>query len=92
MRPTFLYSLLLAAASLTVAADGLTPPKFRLGDLATPKDYQVRVAASPREDGFAGEVRIAFTFGRASPVLWLNAKEVKESRGNASAFQSFRIP
>ena len=76
MRPTFLYSLLLAAASLTVAADGLTPPKFRLGDLATPKDYQVRVAASPREDGFAGEVRIAFTFGRASPVLWLNAKDL----------------
>src|SRR6476469_889717 len=76
MRPTSLFALLLAASTLACAADGLSPPTFRLGDVATPKSYEIRVAASPREEGFAGEVRINLTFNRASPVLWLNAKDL----------------
>ncbi len=72
MRNTLLACLLLGA-SLAHAAEPLSPPTFRLGDLAAPKRYEARLTASPREDRFDGEIRITVELGRASPIVWLNA-------------------
>src|SRR5678815_566813 len=71
MRTPFLASLLLLIAPLASGA-----PTFRLGDLATPRSYEARIAASPGEDAFLGEIRIALVFNRATPELWLNAKDL----------------
>jgi len=72
MRHALLFFLTAVFAPLTLAATP-QPPTFRLGDLATPKAYEARIAADPRSDAFNGEIRIELTFNRASPVLWLNA-------------------
>lgn len=71
--------LLLLAALLAVSAVQAAPqvatgaPAFRLGDAATPLEYNATLAIDPRQPQFAGEVRIAIRVNRAAPVLWLNA-------------------
>ena len=71
--------LQLLAALLTVSAAQAAPagvpqaPAFRLGDVATPLEYNATLAIDPRQPQFAGEVRIAIRVNRAAPVLWLNA-------------------
>src|SRR5437868_5914241 len=72
MRHALLFFLTALFGPFTLAAVP-QPPAFRLGDLATPKAYEARVAADPRSDAFSGEIRIELTFNRSSPVLWLNA-------------------
>jgi alanyl aminopeptidase len=72
--------VLAAVAVSTVAIANETPrapPAFRLGDAAAPVSYDVRLAIDPRETEFSGEVRIALRFNRATPVLWLNATNLR---------------
>src|SRR5881394_221264 len=70
MRLTILVTAF-AAAALAQAAP--QPPAFRLGDVATPLEYNATLAIDPRQPQFTGEVRIAIRVNRAAPVLWLNA-------------------
>jgi alanyl aminopeptidase len=67
--------LLPLAALFAVSTAQATPqpPAFRLGDVATPLEYNATLAIDPRQPQFAGEVRIAIRVNRAAPVLWLNA-------------------
>jgi alanyl aminopeptidase len=64
----------LAATSVVQAAP--QPPAFRLGDVATPLEYDATLAIDPRQPQFSGEVRIALRVNRATPVLWLNATDL----------------
>ncbi|HYL88255.1 MAG TPA: M1 family metallopeptidase [Burkholderiales bacterium] len=70
-----LFLIALACAALAQAAP--QPPAFRLGDVATPLEYSAALAIDPRQSEFAGEVRIAIRVNRATPVLWLNATNLK---------------
>ena len=67
----------LAVASSASAQELRTPPAFRLGDVAAPISYEARLEIDPRESEFAGEIRIAFRFNRATPVVWLNATNLR---------------
>jgi len=74
MRLTiFLTSLLAALAAAALAQAAPQPPAFRLGDVATPLEYNATLAIDPRQPEFTGEVKIAIRINRATPVLWLNA-------------------
>src|SRR3954454_4490105 len=70
MRLPILFAVF-AAAELAHAAP--QPPAFRLGDVATPLEYNATLAIDPRQPEFTGEVKIAIRINRAAPVLWLNA-------------------
>ena len=64
------------ALSFASAAQDPQPPQLRLGDAATPRAYDVRLAIDPRTTAFEGEVRIEMRINRATPVLWLNAHQL----------------
>ena len=68
-----LVTLFLALPAAAAEIDA-KPPAFRLGDAATPKAYDLRVAIDPREERFSGEIRITLHVNRDAPVLWLNAE------------------
>ena len=68
--------VLLAALAVTVAHAAPQPPAFRLGDVATPLEYNATLAIDPRQPQFSGEVKIAIRVNRAAPVLWLNASNL----------------
>src|SRR4051812_43513619 len=70
MRLAILIALLAVAAFAQAAPQ---PPAFRLGDVATPLEYNATLAIDPRQAEFSGEVKIAMRINRAAPVLWLNA-------------------
>jgi len=87
----------LAASTLAIADDSSrTPPTLRLGDAAAPISYEAHLAIDPREAEFTGEVRIALRFDRATPVLWLNATNLRiesvEFRQGARAIAVEVIP
>jgi len=71
---TFCLALFLTAVA---HAQEPQPPEFRLGDVAAPRAYDVRLAIDPRETSFIGEVRIDLRVHRATPVLWLNAEKLE---------------
>jgi alanyl aminopeptidase len=75
----FLAVLLTLLATPILAADPI-PPQLRLGDVAAPKSYEVQLAIDPREGEFTGEVRIAFRVNRRTPILWLNATDLRIDR------------
>jgi hypothetical protein len=52
-------------------------PGFRLGDAAKPVSYEWHLAIDPNETTFGAQVRIEIEIQRATPVLWLNATELK---------------
>lgn len=57
------------------AAD-LHPPGIRLGDVATPQSYDLRLSVDPSQPVFEGEVRIDLLVNRDTDVLWLNAQDL----------------
>lgn len=69
-----LFAALALAAALGAFAEPPAAPKFRLGDAAAPKAYDVTLAIDPRQERFEGEVRIDLRFERATPRLWMNAQ------------------
>ena len=66
------------ATFLVASAAQASPqaPAFRLGDVATPLDYNATLAIDPRQPQFSGEIKIALRVNRAAPVLWLNATDL----------------
>ncbi|MGZ5088493.1 MAG: M1 family aminopeptidase [Usitatibacter sp.] len=64
---------ILCCTTIPAAAADPTPPALRLGDAAAPVSYEAHLAIDPRQDAFSADIRIAVTFNRAAPVLWLNA-------------------
>ncbi|HUP30413.1 MAG TPA: M1 family aminopeptidase [Usitatibacter sp.] len=81
----------LLALSLPVFAQDPKPPELRLGDVAVPRAYAVRLAIDPRESAFEGEVRIELRVNRATPVLWLNAEKLMIERAEFT-FGDRRVP
>ncbi|HET9650994.1 MAG TPA: M1 family metallopeptidase, partial [Usitatibacter sp.] len=68
-----LAAALFLAWTAANAAD-VVPPKFRLGDAATPQLYDLHLAIDPAEPTFTGEVRIDMLVNRDTDVLWLHAR------------------
>src|SRR5260221_8991055 len=68
--------LVIAFAVAALAQAAPQPPTFRLGDVATPLEYNATLAIDPRQPEFSGEVKIAIRINRATPVLWLNATKL----------------
>jgi alanyl aminopeptidase len=56
------------------AADA--PPVFRLGDGATPVQYNVRLVIDPAKDRFDGEVAIDLKINHDTTTLWLNGTDI----------------
>jgi alanyl aminopeptidase len=52
------------------------PDALRLGDVATPAAYQVRLEVDPSQPTFTGEVRIDMLVNRETSVIRLNAQDI----------------
>jgi alanyl aminopeptidase len=66
-------------ALLSVCAALAQPPaapKLRLPAAARPLAYELHLRLVPGQDDFSGRVRIDLEVRRATPVLWLHAKEL----------------
>jgi alanyl aminopeptidase len=68
-----LLTLLGVGAAASAAAE---PPKFRLGDTASPVRYAIDLTVVPGESAFRGAADIEFTVTESTPVLWLSASEL----------------
>jgi alanyl aminopeptidase len=67
--------LSLAIASLA-AALAQQPPQLRLGHAVEPVRYAVDLTIVPAEDTFSGTIDIALKVREATPLIWLNAKDL----------------
>jgi aminopeptidase N len=56
-----------------------TPPELRLPKNARPVRYAVELTVVPTQDTFQGKIDIDLEVTTATPVLWLNATELKIS-------------
>ena len=62
-----------AVALLFANAAVAATPAFRLGNDASPRRYDVRLAIDPRATDFEGDATIELTVNEATDTLWLNA-------------------
>jgi aminopeptidase N len=77
-----------AAASTTPAtAPALEPqpPSLRLPDTVRPVRYWVLLTVVPTEDSFQGSIEIQLDVQAPTPVIWLNAQDLRVSRAEARA-------
>jgi alanyl aminopeptidase len=54
-----------------------TPPSLRLPTFARPTSYRVRLALDPAKETFDGAMDIELELSTATPILWLNGKELQ---------------
>src|SRR5215203_3902416 len=71
------FLTLLPAVVLLAQSDA---PKLRLPDSVTPLAYEAELRLKPGVDDFAGTIKISVDVRRATPIIWLHAKEITFTR------------
>ena len=79
-RLVLLLLVIPGAAVAAMARDPISPPDFRLPDVAAPTRYEVHLSIDPRTPTFSGEIAIELRFKRATGILWLNATAIDVER------------
>ncbi|APV49187.1 hypothetical protein BWI17_05525 [Betaproteobacteria bacterium GR16-43] len=72
-----LLALAVSTVAFAQADDPRKPPTFRLGDAATPLDYEATLAIDPKAERFEGVIRIRMRINRESPVVWMHARSLE---------------
>lgn len=86
------WLLLILLSPVSRAADA--PPALRLGDAATPRQYNAHLVIDPARDKFEGEIAIDLTINRETSTIWLNGSELEvlaaswETAGNTIALST----
>lgn len=62
-----------------------TPPTLRLPTIAQPTSYRVRLTLDPAKQTFDGAMDLELELSTATPILWLNGKELEIDSARVSA-------